>query len=280
MMQAHTVARFLKTAGLKADVEAIDEGESGGEGFFVKELEQALLDRRIDLAVHRMKDVPGMIAKGLAIAAVTKREDPRDVLISTVSRGISDLPAGSRVAALSPRRRIQIQAERDDLTFVSLSGTVDDRLGKLKEGEAEALVMAAAGLKRLRIEKVVSQYLSLDRFVPAPGQGALAVEVRHEEGTLPGIVQGVCHHVPTALAVRAERNFLRCAGDDPQTPLGAYATLEGAGLTLRGFLATPEGTKVLNETITGRAEDAADLGKRLADELIAKLEGRSIGRRV
>jgi hydroxymethylbilane synthase len=184
------------------------------------------------------------------------------------------------VGTTSPRRRVQVLAERDDLTVVPLSGTVDARLGKLKEGEAEAIVMAAAGLKRLQIEKVISQYLPVDRFVPSPGQGALAVEVRHEEGPLPGIVQKVCHDVPTALAVRAERNFLRRAGGDSETPLGAHATLDGAGLTLRGFLATPEGTKSVNEEITGAAEDAADLGKRLADQLIAKLEGRSVGRRV
>jgi hydroxymethylbilane synthase len=289
MIQGSIVAGLLRSAGFTIKLEPMltsgdslkgDLKDSGGKGLFVKEIEQALADKRIDLAVHSMKDVPGIIGRGLAIVAVTKREDPRDVMVSTAAKTLASLPAGSRVATSSPRRKVQISIARDDLDIVSMRGNIDTRLQKLKDKQAEAVILAAAGLIRLRIPKVITQYLPLDRFVPSPGQGALAIEVRREDKELSGILQRTCHDDPTAVALTAERNFLRGVGGDCHTPLGAHATVKGKKLELRGFLATPDGSRHANETISGKAKDAADLGKRLADQLMAQVAGKSIGRRV
>lgn len=289
MIQANVVASFLKVAGFKVKIESMvtsgdrtdgDLAASGGKGLFVKEIEQALLDKHIDLAVHSMKDVPGVISRGLSIIAVTKREDPRDVMISSIAKTLSDLPAGSRIATSSPRRKVQLKTFRDDIDVVPMRGNIDTRLKKLRGGEAEAIVIAAAGLIRLRIQKVITQYLSLDRFVPSVGQGSLAIQVRRGEMKLARLVQRVCHDIPTAIALTAERNFLRRVGGDCYTPLGAYASISGKELQLRGFIATPDGSRSVNETITGGIADAANLGKRLADQMLAELSGSSVGRRV
>jgi len=289
MIQANVVASFLKVAGFKVKIESMvtsgdrtdgDLAASGGKGLFVKEIEQALLDKHIDLAVHSMKDVPGVISRGLSIIAVTKREDPRDVMISSIAKTLSDLPAGSRIATSSPRRKVQLKTFRDDIDVVPMRGNIDTRLKKLRGGEAEAIVIAAAGLIRLRIQKVITQYLSLDRFVPSVGQGSLAIQVRRGEMKLARLVQRVCHDIPTAIALTAERNFLRRVGGDCYTPLGAYASISGKELQLRGFIATPDGSRSVNETITGEIADAANLGKRLADQMLAELSGSSVGRRV
>lgn len=289
IIQASSVANYLRVAGFKVKLEPIVtsgdkvKGElsaSGGKGLFVKEIEQALMDQRIDLAVHSMKDVPGVIGRGLAIIAVTAREDPRDVMVSTAAMTLASLPAGSRVATSSPRRKVQITLVRDDVEVIPIRGNIDTRLKKLKAREAEAIILAAAGLVRLNVPKVITQYLPLDKFVPAPGQGALAIEARREDMDLSKIVQRACHHVPTAIALTAERHFLRGVGGDCHTPLGAYATVEGKKLTLQGFLATPDGSRHATESISGKISAAANLGRRLADQLVARVAGKSIGRRV
>jgi hydroxymethylbilane synthase len=289
MVQAGMVATYLRAAGFKMKLEPIltsgdgmkgDLKASGGKGLFVKEIEQALIDKRIDLAVHSMKDIPGIIARGLAIVAVIKREDPRDVMVSTAAKTLASLPAGSRVATSSPRRKVQISIARDDLDIIPIRGNIDTRLQKLKDKQAEAVIIAAAALVRLRIPKVITQYLPPDKFVPSPGQGALAIEVRREDKELSSIIQRACHDVPTAIVLTAERNFLRGVGGDCYTPLGAHAVVDGKKLELRGFLSTPDGSRHANETISGKAKDAADLGKRLADQLMAQVAGKSIGRRV
>lgn len=289
MAQANLVASFLRTAGMKVKIEPMvtagdrvrgNLSSSGGKGLFVKELEEALQYEKVDLAVHSMKDVPALIGKGLAIVAVTRREDARDVMISGVARTLKSLPSGARVGTSSPRRRAQLMRDRDDLEVVPIRGNIDTRLKKLKAGEAEAIIVAAAGLVRLKVPKVITQYLPADRFIPSVGQGTIAVEARYDDVELSRLVQRVCHHLPTAMAVRAERAFLKRVGGDCFTPMAAYATLRGKELKLRGFLATPDGSRSETEIISGAASNAVDLGKQLADILLAKLAGKSVGKRV
>ncbi len=272
MVQANLVASFLRTAGYSVTIKPI---VTSGD-----EIEEALLAKQIDLGVHRMKDLPATLPRGCSIVAVTKREDPRDAMVSSVARTLAELPAGARVGTSSPRRRAQILDERGDIDIVPVSGDVEARLQTLKNGEVEAIVVAAAGLKRLRIAKVITQYLPPERFVPAVGQGALAVEARRGEKELSTIVQRLCHHQDTATAIRAERSFLKRIGGDRLTPMGAHAVITGSRLVVVGFLARPDGTHPLRERIEGDVPSAADLGKRLADEMTAMLSGRSIGRRV
>lgn len=245
--------------------------EVGGKGLFVKEIEEALLEGRAQLAVHSIKDVPGVLPPGLIIPCIPKREDPRDVLVAPRHGTLAALPKGARVGTSSLRRIVALRAARPDLTFVPLRGNVDTRLRKVDAGEAEAIVLARAGLVRLGLEGRATDILAPEVSLPAVGQGALGIECREEdEGTRR--ILAPLHDVEAATCVAAERGVLKALQGDCKTPLGAFAVREGSSLFLRAFVADPEG----NHRRSGERRvpwppseaDAARLGEELGQSLV------------
>jgi hydroxymethylbilane synthase len=216
--------------------------EVGGKGLFVKEIEEALLDQRADFAVHSMKDVPGQLAPGLVLACVPKREDPRDVIVAPRHGTLDDLPPGARVGTSSLRRAAALGAYRPDLVVQMLRGNVDTRLRKVDAGECDAIVLARAGLVRLGLEERATQVLSVEVSLPAPGQGALAVECREADSRTRALLERL-HDPEAATCVAAERGVLIAIGGDCKTPLGAYAERAGDTLHLRAFVADANGAK-------------------------------------
>ncbi|MBI1816820.1 MAG: hydroxymethylbilane synthase [Deltaproteobacteria bacterium] len=239
----------------------------GGKGLFVKEIEEALRDRRIDCAVHSMKDLPGELAPGLTIAAVPARADARDVALTRGGAPLAALPAGARVGTSSLRRMALIHALHPTLDVVSLRGNVDTRLRKFDAGEFDAIILAAAGLQRLGLTRADAQPLDPRLFVPAVGQGALAIETRADD--VPDEVAAL-DHASTRIATDAERAFLRHIGGSCHTPLAAYATIDGDQLHLAAMIASPDGERVLRSERRGTTREAAALGVALADELLAR----------
>jgi hydroxymethylbilane synthase len=233
---------------------------------FTKEIEDALLDDRIDLAVHSMKDMPIELPEGLVIGAVPLREDPRDVWISREDRPFREVPAGARVATGAIRRQAQLRHMRPDLELVPLRGNVDTRLRKLSEGSFDGLVLALAGLKRLGQEKEVTEVFSLERLLPAVGQGALAIETRPEDRLVSYL--GSMNHQPSFLAVQAERAFLKTLGGSCQTPIAAYAHLSDGQLVLDGLVASPDGRRLVRDVEKGPLDEASGIGARLAEKLL------------
>lgn len=212
----------------------------GGKGLFVKEIEEALLDRRADLAVHSIKDVPGLLPQGLAIACIPAREDPRDVLVAPVHRTLDALPKGARVGTSSLRRMASLKASRPDLDIVPVRGNVDTRLGKVDGGEFDAIVLALAGLVRLGLADRATELLSLEVSLPAVGQGALGIECREDDDFTRARLAPL-HHAETAICVTAERGVLVALGGDCKTPMGAHAEREGGSIRLRAFVADENG---------------------------------------
>jgi hydroxymethylbilane synthase len=213
----------------------------GGKGLFVKEIEDALLDRRADFAVHSIKDVPGFLPDGLRIVCIPRREDPRDVLVAPAHGTLAGLPHGARVGTSSLRRMVSLKAVRPDLDVIAIRGNVDTRLRKLDEGQFDAIVLARAGLVRLGLEARATETLSAEISLPAVGQGALGIECRSED-TATHARLAPMHDLETAMCVFAERGVLVALGGDCKTPLGAYAERAGDTLRLRAFVAEPDGT--------------------------------------
>ena len=249
---------------------------AGGKGLFVKEIEEALLDGRIDAGVHSMKDVPARLAAGLVIGAVPERADARDVLIGG-DGGLAGLPPGARIGTASPRRRAQLLAHRPDLVVVLLRGNVDTRLRKWRAGEVDALLLAAAGLARLGISEPAAQPLPVDEFLPAVGQGALALECRADDGATRALLAAV-DQPAAATAVAAERAFLAAVGGDCNSAIAAHATLAGGRLTLRALVTDPDGRRRLEERDTAPAADAEALGHTVATRLLAAGAAALMGR--
>ena len=241
----------------------------GGKGLFVKELEEALLDGRIDLAVHSLKDVPVALPGGLHLGAICEREDPRDALVSPRHGAFAKLPQGARVGTSSLRRQAQLKARRPDLEIVPLRGNVQTRLDKIEREGLDAVVLALAGLRRLGLEEHVTEVLDPEVSLPAIGQGALAIECRAEDPATNARVAGLVHR-ESALAARAERAFLAQLGGGCQVPLGAYATLDGDRLRLRAFVGSPDGTRVVRGERRGAVEEGESIGRALAEDLIAQ----------
>ena len=238
-----------------------------GEGIFVKELEQALLRGDIDLAVHSLKDLPLTgTPSALMTAAIPERVEPHDALVSRDGSKLADLPRGARVASSSLRRQSQLLHVRPDLAIVPIRGNVDTRLKKLESEELDGVVLAAAGLIRLGLQDRISELLQ--QLVPEPGQGALAVQVRCEDRGLRELVESL-DHVSTRTAVEAERSLLAALGGGCRVPIGALGTMDGTTLTLQGIVASPDGTRVVRDAISGPATDAARLGRQLAEQLSA-----------
>lgn len=242
-----------------------------GVGFFVKELEIALLEGRIDVAVHSMKDLPADEARGLHIAAIPERDDARDCLVSRTDLPLAALPAGARVGTSSPRRAAFLRAARADLVIVPIRGNVGTRLRRLDAGEFDAVCLARAGLRRLGLEGRVTEVLPPDAMLPAPGQGALGVQVRG--GTWAEDVVGVLDHAPSRAAVEAERAVLRRLRGGCRLPVGAFAEACGSTLVLRGAVVAPDGHASLRGSRAGPAEAAAEMGRDLAEELLTRGAG-------
>jgi hydroxymethylbilane synthase len=257
---------IIKTTGDKiTDTPLAQLGATtGGKGLFTKEIEEALLDGRADLAVHSLKDLPTELPKGLAIAAVPERDDPRDALIG---RTLAELESGETVGTSSLRRAAQLRRLRPDLRLESIRGNVDTRLRKLDEGQYAAIVLAAAGLRRLGWADRIAEILDPETMCPAVGQGALAIETRAD-----GPARAACaalDHADTHAAVAAERAFLRALGGGCQVPIGAYASLEGQRLHLHGLVIAPDGSQAVAGDSAGAAQSAEELGAALGAALLA-----------
>ncbi|KPK19123.1 MAG: porphobilinogen deaminase [Betaproteobacteria bacterium SG8_41] len=244
----------------------------GGKGLFIKELEDALASGRADLAVHSMKDVPMQLPPGFALAAVMEREDPRDAFVSGRYTGLAALPAGARVGTSSLRRECQVRASHPGLAVKPLRGNVSTRLRKLDEGAFDAILLAAAGLRRLGLEQRVTALLEPEESLPAPGQGALGLECRAERTDLLKLLEPLSHR-DTMLCVTAERALSRALSGSCNVPLGAYAQLSGPQLRLRAFVGAPDGSRLIAGERAAGAEDAEALGTALADELRSRGAG-------
>ncbi|SHK46897.1 hydroxymethylbilane synthase [Thermocrinis minervae] len=262
--EGHTVEIVtITTSGDK--IKDVPLAKIGGKGLFVKEIEEALLEGRIDLAVHSLKDVPTVLPEGLEICCVTKREDPYDVLISKNSQKLEDLPPGSVVGTSSLRRKVQILRRRPDLKVEVLRGNVDTRIRKLEEGLYDSIVLAYAGVKRMGYEHMITQILD---FIPAVGQGSLAIEVRKEDKELKKILS-VLNHEESMICAKAERAFLKTLEGGCQVPMGAFAKLEGDKLIIRGFISDLEGNKFIESYKEGKPEEAESVGEALAKDLLS-----------
>ena len=255
----------------------------GGKGLFIKELEQALEEGRADIAVHSMKDVPMHMPPGFALAAIGEREDPRDAFVSNRYASLDALPAGSVVGTSSLRRESQLRARFPHLQVQPLRGNVQTRLRKLDEDQYAAIILAAAGLKRLGLAGRIAALLSAELSLPAVGQGALGIECRADRPDLIKLMQPL-HHLETAQCVEAERAMSRALGGSCQVPLGGFAEIADGVLRLRGFVASPDGTCMISAELSGKPESGAIMGAQLAldlklqgaEEILAALESSTI----
>ncbi len=277
LWQAHHVQGRLAALGVTAELLVIKTkgdkildvplAQVGGKGLFVKEIEEALADGRIDLAVHSMKDVPAELHAGLVLSAISAREDPHDVL---VGRRLADLPAGARLGTSSVRRVCQIKSLRPDLTIVPLRGNVDTRLRKLDEGQVDAIVLAAAGLRRLGHAHRIAEVLDPERCLPAIGQGLLALETRAGDAATIDVVRRALHDPDGATAADAERAFLQRLGGSCLTPLACHARPTHDRIVVDGLVGDLEGKEIIRDRAEGAREDAAALGRSLAETLLAR----------
>ncbi len=249
----------------------------GGKGLFVKELEVAMAEGRADLAVHSLKDVPMDLPEGFVLAAVLEREDPRDAFVSNDYADLDALPAGAVVGTSSLRRQSLIAARYPHLVIRPLRGNLDTRLGKLDRGEYAAIILAAAGLKRLGLPQRIRALLEPEYSLPAAGQGAMAIEIlaRPLNGIDLAAVLAPLNHQPTALAVRAERTVSKVFGGSCQIPLAAFATIDGATMRLRAMVATPDGTRMASAELSGPADAPEALGQQVA-ALLQKQDAHAI----
>ncbi len=238
----------------------------GGKGLFVKELEDALADGRADIAVHSMKDVPMHLPAGFALAAILERADPRDAFVSVKYRGLEQLPPGARVGTSSLRRECQLRARHPQLAIEALRGNVQTRLRKLDEGQYDAIILAAAGLKRLGLAGRITALLPPEASLPAVGQGALGIECREDRGDLAGLLAPLVH-APTRQCVLAERAFSRTLAGSCNVPLAGFAETSGERLLLRGLVGAPDGSRIVRGETGGAAGDAETLGIALGEDL-------------
>lgn len=245
----------------------------GGKGLFVKELEQALLEGRADIAVHSMKDVPMEFPPGLGLAVICEREDPRDAWVSSKYPSLDMLPSGGVVGTSSLRRQSQLLAARPDLEVTFLRGNVNTRLAKLDAGEYDAIVLAAAGLKRLQMNERIASYLSVEQSLPAGGQGAIGIECRTEDQATRDLLTPL-HHPSTAEQLTAERAVVRRLEGGCQVPIGSYAIHRDGELWLRGLVANPDGHEIIRDEISGNPADGDAMGTALAERLLQAGAGR------
>jgi len=280
LWQANWVKARLEELGAECRIEIIHTtgdkitsvalSKVGTKGLFTKEIEEALLDSSIDLAVHSLKDMPTEVPQGLTLAAIPVREDPRDAV---VGKKLVDLPKGARVGTSSLRRSAQLRALRPDLQLKDIRGNVDTRLRKLDAGQYDAIMLASAGLRRLGWQDRIAELLEPEVMCPAVGQGALAIETRNDGGESHEICRRL-DNASTRIAVTAERAVLATLGGGCQVPIGAHATINGQ-LALRAVVISPDGTKVLRAQSTGATAEAEQLGRALGEQLLSQ-GGREI----
>lgn len=257
----------IKTSGDK--ILDVPLAAIGGKGLFVKEIEEALMDGRIDLAVHSMKDMPADLPEGLIIGAVPERESPFDALISNSGVRFQTLPQGASMGTSSLRRAAQIKHLRPDITIVPLRGNIDTRLAKLERGEMAAIILAAAGLTRLGLAEKITECLNETIMLPAVAQGALCIETRHNDPVVDNLV-GTIDHSATHTAVIAERAFLKRLEGGCQVPIAALAKIDGDYLSMAGLVADVDGSVVFRQQISGSTGDAVTLGTELAERLLGQ----------
>jgi len=238
----------------------------GGEGVFVKELEEALLQKKIDIAVHSLKDMLTTVPEGLRLAVVPQRADPRDVLISSAGT-LADLPKGARIGTGSQRRAVQIRSMRPDLEICGLRGNIDTRIKKAFSEDLDGIVMAAAALVRLDMADKITEYLATEEFVPAVGQGALGIEIRADDADT-FLVVAPLNDETTWQCVTAERAFLRSLGGGCRAPIAALGTVENGTIRLNGIVSDPEGNKILRASVEGSALNPEGIGEELASDMI------------
>ncbi len=261
---------IIKTTGDKVLDRPL--AEIGGKGLFVKEIEDALLEKRVDLAIHSLKDVPAELPSGLGLVAYLTREDPRDALCARDGKTLATLPSGARVGTSSLRRKIQLRALRPDLRFLDLRGNVDTRFRKLDEGEYDAIVLAAAGLNRLGWASRATELVGADKVIPAIGQGILGLEARTDDRDTLALVEPLKDKAAETAAL-CERALLKRMGASCWLPLGGHATLQTDGILLTSFLSSIEGTGALHHSATGK--DPVKLGNEVGDALLER-GGRKI----
>jgi hydroxymethylbilane synthase len=262
--QGHTVEiEIIKTTGDK--ITSVALAKVGTKGMFTKEIEEALHDHRVDLAVHSLKDVPTELEHEFELAAVMKREDPRDAFISVKFSGLDELPQGAKVGTSSLRRQCQLKSVRPDLEIFPLRGNVDTRIRKLESGEYDAIILAAAGVRRLGLETHVRSRISADIMCPAVGQGALAIETRRGDQQTKTLL-AFLNDADTHAAIDCERALLGSLGGGCQVPIGAYAEKKGSRLFLRAMVGRPDGSQILREQADGT--DGVKLGRETAQTLL------------
>jgi len=263
---------IIKTTG---DVKSDPLSVIGGKGVFTKELEDALLDGRIDMAVHSLKDLPTILPDGLSISAICEREDPRDALVlraglpADLEASLATLSEGAVVGTSSQRRLAQLKALRRDVTVRDLRGNVDTRIRKLDEGQYDAVILASAGLLRLGLEDRISAKIPITEMLPAVGQGAIAIETRSDDELTVRTTSKLDHH-ETRVACLAERAFLRGLGGGCQLPIAAHATINGDALALDGLVAKPDGSEIWRDQSSGSLDHAEEIGSALAARLLAR----------
>jgi hydroxymethylbilane synthase len=266
----------LKTKGDKILDVAL--AKVGGKGLFVKEIEEALLDGRAQIAVHSMKDVPTELPAELELAATDVREDVRDALFTREGKNLDDLPQGAKVGTSSLRRQAQLLHRRPDFEIVSIRGNVDTRLRKLQEENLDAVVLAAAGVKRLGYADRVTEYLPVEVSLPATCQGSLGIEIRRDDDRTRKLIE-IFVHQPTAVAVTAERAFLKTLEGGCQVPIAGLAIVEGGRIKMEGLVGSVDGTRIIRERVEGPEEEAEKLGIQAATAILDR-GGREILREV
>lgn len=274
LMAAHGLAEddfeivVIKTSGDRIQDRPLSE--VGGKGLFTKEIEEALLDGRIDLAVHSSKDMPTVLPDGLALTAFLPREDVRDAFLSPKAKTLTDLPQGAVVGSSSLRRQAMIKRLRPDIDVVMYRGNLQTRLRKLAEGAVDATLLAAAGLRRLGLENEITSLLSEDEFLPAVGQGAICIESREgDQDTLNKLA--AIHDQETQTRLDAERAFLAVLDGSCRTPIGGLATLDGETLHFRGIVLKPDGSETHQEEASGPASDAVTIGRTVGENLKTRM---------
>jgi hydroxymethylbilane synthase len=257
----------IKTTGDK--IQDAPLAKIGGKGLFVKEIEEALIQRKIDLAVHSIKDVPTEFPKGLHLSVITKREDPRDVFISKDGKTLKDLPQGAKIGTSSLRRQAQLLHFRSDLELIPLRGNLDTRLKKLKTLNLDAIVLALAGVKRLGLEERISEIIPTDISLPAIGQGALGIETRMDDQVVEDQIRFL-NDPDSSIAITAERAFLKKLEGGCQVPIAAFAQKVGSTLQIDGLVGTIDGKRLIRHHLEGPIEEAEPLGTQLAEILLVK----------
>jgi hydroxymethylbilane synthase len=256
----------IKTTGDK--ILDVPLAKVGGKGLFVKEIEEALMEGRVHLAVHSMKDVPTELPNGLHLRAITKREDPRDAVFSRTGERLFDLQKGAKIGTSSLRRQSQIRNKRPDFDIQHLRGNLDTRLKRLEEGRFDAIILAGAGAKRLGLERRITELLPIDVSLPAIGQGALGIETKVDDNFINNLVAPF-DHSETSCAVRAERALLRRLEGGCQVPIAAHGEIDRDTLKLTGLVASVDGRKIIKDRIIGSKSEAEALGKELAERLLS-----------